>query len=91
MNNSNTDNEEKDKEKKIDTGSPESQIRFIVHRIDKLVNHVKNNIHDNVTKLGIIKLVSKRRKQEKYLKNKDIKRYELFKKQLAEERNSLEN
>jgi small subunit ribosomal protein S15 len=85
--NSSTDNREENK-KKIDTGSAESQIRFLVRRIDKLVNHVKNNIHDNVTKLSIIKLVSKRRKQEKYLKNKDFKRYELFKKQLAEEKNS---
>lgn len=83
----NTNNKEENK-KKIDTGSAESQIRFLVRRIDKLVNHVKNNIHDNVTKLSIIKLVSKRRKQEKYLKNKDLKRYELFKKQLAEERNN---
>ena len=85
--NSSTDNREENK-KKIDTGSAESQIRFLVRRIDKLVNHVKNNIHDNVTKLSIIKLVSKRRKQEKYLKNKDFKRYELAKKQLAEEKNS---
>ena len=83
----NTNNKEENK-KKIDTGSAESQIRFLVRRIDKLVNHVKNNIHDNVTKLSIIKLVSKRRKQEKYLKNKDLKRYELFKKALAEERNN---
>ena len=83
----NTNNKEENK-KKIDTGSAESQIRFLVRRIDKLVNHVKNNIHDNVTKLSIIKLVSKRRKQEKYLKNNDPKRYELFKKQLAEERNN---
>ena len=83
----NTNNKEENK-KKLDTGSAESQIRFLVRRIDKLVNHVKNNIHDNVTKLSIIKLVSKRRKQEKYLKNKDLKRYELFKKQLAEERNN---
>jgi len=83
----NTNNKEENR-KKIDTGSAESQIRFLVRRIDKLVNHVKNNIHDNVTKLSIIKLVSKRRKQEKYLKSKDLKRYELLKKQLAEERNN---
>lgn len=61
--------------KKGDTGSPEVQIALLSQRIDRLSKHLKENIHDNHSRRGLLGLVSKRRRILNYLEKKDKKRY----------------
>ena len=64
-----------------DSGSPEVQIAIFTQRINYLMEHFKNNRKDHHSRLGMIKIVNKRKKLLKYLKNKNFKRYqELIKK-----------
>lgn len=60
---------------KTDTGSPESQIALFTHRINHLTEHLKKNKKDYSTRLGLLKLVGKRRSLLDYLYKKDIERY----------------
>lgn len=58
-----------------DTGSPESQIALFTFRINHLTNHLKVNKKDHSTRLGLLKLVGKRRRLLDYLYKNDISRY----------------
>lgn len=58
-----------------DTGSPESQIALFTHRINHLTAHLKTNKHDTGTRLGLLKLVGKRRRLLNYLQAVEIGRY----------------
>ncbi len=58
-----------------DTGSPESQIALFTHRIQHLTEHLKSNKKDHSSRLGLLKLVGKRRSLLDYLAKKDIERY----------------
>ncbi len=60
---------------KSDTGSPESQIALFTHRIAHLTEHLKVNKKDHSTRLGLLKLVGKRRRFLDYLMKNDIERY----------------
>ncbi len=60
---------------KTDTGSPESQIALFSHRINHLTGHLKTNKKDYSTRLGLLKLVGKRRRLLDYLGKIDIERY----------------
>jgi small subunit ribosomal protein S15 len=60
---------------KTDTGSPESQIGLFTHRINHLTEHLKVNQKDFSTRLGLLKLVGKRRRLLNYLSKIDIERY----------------
>lgn len=59
----------------FDTGVPEAQIAIFSLRISHLTEHMKLNKKDKATERALVQLVSKRRKQLNYLKNKDIQRY----------------
>ena len=59
-----------------DTGSSEVQIALLTKRISSLTEHFKQNKKDNHSRVGMIKLISRRRKLISYLKNKDFKKYE---------------
>ncbi len=61
--------------KKTDTGSPESQISLFTYRINHLTEHLKKNKKDHSTRLGLLKLVGKRRRLLDYLYKNDINRY----------------
>ena len=61
--------------KTSDTGSAESQVALFTTRISHLTEHLKLNHKDHSTRLGLLKLVGKRRKFLTYLQNKDIERY----------------
>ncbi|MBE7411255.1 MAG: 30S ribosomal protein S15 [Leptospiraceae bacterium] len=64
-----------------DTGSPEVQIAIIDSRIKELNEHFSKNKKDHLSKRGLLKLVSQRKKMLEYLKNKNLERYrELVKK-----------
>jgi len=60
---------------KTDTGSAESQIALFTHRINHLTDHLKTNKKDFSTRLGLLKLVGKRRRLLNYLTKTDIERY----------------
>jgi len=60
---------------KTDTGSAESQIALFTHRINHLTEHLKSNKKDFSTRLGLLKLVGKRRRLLNYLTKSDIERY----------------
>ena len=47
---------------KEDTGSAEGQIALFTHRINHLTEHLKANKQDHATRLGLMKLVGKRRR-----------------------------
>lgn len=60
---------------KGDTGSPEVQIALLTERIVELTEHLKMHKKDNHSKVGLLKLVGKRRNFLKYLAKKDLKSY----------------
>ena len=61
--------------KKTDTGSPESQIALFTFRINHLTQHLKLNKKDYSSRMGLLKLVGKRRRLLNYLHKRDIERY----------------
>ena len=61
--------------KEGDTGSPEVQIALLTERINHLNDHLKEHIHDNHSRRGLLKMVGRRRGLLDYLKSKDIERY----------------
>lgn len=58
-----------------DTGSPEAQIALFSHRINHLTEHLNSNKKDHASRLGLLKLVGKRRRILDYLQKNDIERY----------------
>lgn len=70
------------KQSKNDTGSPEVQIALLTARINALTEHLKAHKHDFHTRYGLTKMVSQRRSMMRYLKGKDIKRYQVVIKEL---------
>ncbi len=58
-----------------DTGSPEVQIAILTERISQLTEHLKVHKKDNHSRLGMYKMVGKRRRLLDYLMEKDIERY----------------
>ena len=58
-----------------DTGSPEVQVALLTDRITYLTDHLRAHKHDFATRRGLLKLVGQRRRQLRYLANKDVERY----------------
>ena len=58
-----------------DTGSTEAQIALFTHRINHLTDHLKTQKKDHSSRLGLLKLVGKRRRLLDYLHTNDIERY----------------
>jgi len=58
-----------------DTGSPEVQIALLTARIEHLTGHFKAHAKDFHSRTGLLKMVGRRRKLLKYLKNTDVQRY----------------
>ena len=58
-----------------DTGSAEAQIALFTYRINHLTEHLKIHKKDNGSRLGLLKLVGKRRRLLDYLTREDIARY----------------
>ena len=51
-----------------DTGSAEVQVALLSSNIELLQSHFKNNSKDNHSRVGLIRMVNKRRKLLDYLK-----------------------
>ncbi len=60
---------------KTDTGAAESQIALFTYRINHLTSHLKDNKKDHSSRLGLLRLVGKRRRLLDYLYKSDIERY----------------
>ena len=58
-----------------DTGKPEVQIALFTARINELTEHLKTHRKDHTSRLGLLKMVGKRRRLLAYLRNGDIERY----------------
>lgn len=59
-----------------DTGTPEVQVSLMTSRIKDLTEHFKVNKKDAHSRRGLQHIVNKRRKLLKYLKRKDMGRYQ---------------
>lgn len=62
--------------KKGDTGSPEVQIALLTAQINSLSKHLKLHKKDTHSRRGLLSMISKRRRLQNYLQNKDKKRYQ---------------
>lgn len=58
-----------------DTGSAETQIGLLSRRIDELTRHLKKHPKDKHSRLGLLKMVSHRRKLLNYLKRNNPASY----------------
>ncbi|MDD5745912.1 MAG: 30S ribosomal protein S15 [Candidatus Omnitrophica bacterium] len=58
-----------------DTGSASVQIALLSTRIDGLTDHLKVHTKDFSSRVGLLQLVSKRRRLLNYLKREDLKTY----------------
>lgn len=66
-----------------DSGKAEVQIAILTERINQLQeNHFSTSKKDNHSRLGLLKMVGKRRRLLRYLENKDIERYRKLIKEL---------
>ena len=58
-----------------DTGTPEVQIALLTARINDLAPHFEKFKKDNHSRVGLLKMVGKRRRLLDYLQEKEIERY----------------
>jgi small subunit ribosomal protein S15 len=65
-----------------DTGSPEVQIALLSERIASLTNHLITHKKDFTSRVGLLRLVGKRKRLLAYLKREDSARYEALIKKL---------
>ena len=65
-----------------DTGTPEVQIAILTNHINELSPHFDNHKNDHHSRLGLLKMVGKRRRLLDYLMQKDIERYRTIIKEL---------
>lgn len=66
-----------------DTGSSEVQIALLSKRIDELTEHFKVHSKDHHSRVGLLKLVGRRRRLLNYLRANDIDRYRAIVKKLG--------
>ena len=67
-----------------DTGSPEVQVAILTWKIINLQKHLGTNQKDNHSRRGLLKIVSKRRRIMKYLRDKDEDRYSTLESKIKE-------
>jgi small subunit ribosomal protein S15 len=58
-----------------DTGSPEVQVALLTRRIAELTEHLKSHPKDHHSRLGLLKMVGRRRRLLGYLQRCDVDRY----------------
>jgi len=59
-----------------DTGSPNVQIALLTEKINYLTDHFKVHKKDFHSRLGLLKMIGKRRRLLAYLKKKDPQKYQ---------------
>ena len=65
-----------------DTGSADVQIAILTDRINRLTEHLQNNIKDHGSRRGLLMMVGQRRRLLDYLHNTDTDRYHAITKKL---------
>ena len=60
---------------KADTGSAEVQVALLSARINALSGHFRAHKQDHHSRSGLLRMVNRRRRLLKYLRNKDQERY----------------
>jgi small subunit ribosomal protein S15 len=58
-----------------DTGSAEVQIALLTEQIKVLTEHLKSNHKDHSSRLGLLKMVGKRKRLLNYLKKTDYTKF----------------
>jgi len=58
-----------------DTGSAEVQIAILSAQIKRLTEHLKDNHKDHHSRLGLLKMVGKRKRLLKYLRRTDFAKF----------------
>ncbi|MBP7146179.1 MAG: 30S ribosomal protein S15 [Acidobacteria bacterium] len=58
-----------------DTGTPEVQVALLSDRIQHLTTHFAGHPKDHHSRLGLLKLVGRRRRLLNYLRRRDPARY----------------
>lgn len=58
-----------------DTGTPEVQIALLTARINDLTPHFEKFSKDHHSRVGLLKMVGKRRRLLDYLQEKNVERY----------------
>ena len=59
-----------------DTGSVEVQVAMLTTRIGDLTEHLKSHKKDHHSRLGLLKMVGRRRRLLNYLKKSDLEAYQ---------------
>ena len=59
-----------------DTGSPEVQVAMLSERISLLTGHLNSHKRDFSSRVGLMRLVGRRKRLLAYLKKEDASRYE---------------
>lgn len=65
-----------------DTGSSDVQVAVLTERIKELTEHLKINKKDNHSRRGLLKMVAKRKKLMKDIKNNNEERHDKLAKSL---------
>ena len=58
-----------------DTGSPEVQVAMLTERINELTEHLRTHVKDHHSRVGLLKMVGRRRRLLRYLERNDLERY----------------
>ena len=58
-----------------DTGSAAVQIALLTTRINELTPHFEKNVKDHHSRMGLLRMVGRRRKLLEYLQEKNVDRY----------------
>ncbi len=66
---------EKFRTHKTDTGSSEVQVALLTERINRLTEHLKVNKKDNHSRRGLLKMVAKRKKLLKDIRNRSEEKF----------------
>jgi small subunit ribosomal protein S15 len=61
--------------KEKDSGAPEVQVAILTANINALSPHFEHHAKDHHSRVGLLKMVGKRRRVLDYLMEKDIERY----------------
>ena len=65
-----------------DTGSADVQIALLTERINKLTEHLQQNVKDHSSRRGLLMMVGQRRRLLDYLHTTDAPRYQAVTKKL---------
>jgi len=58
-----------------DTGSARVQVALLTERINSLTDHFQKHLKDHHGRLGLLRMVSQRRRLLEYLKRSDLEGY----------------